>query len=726
MLINEIKMRISIVELAMKFGLEPNKQLFIKSIYKEEKHPSLKLYPKTNSYYDFSSGKGGDVINFYADFNRIELEEAIKILSKELGLESFQIVTRKDLPTVTKKPLYHFTLIKSEDVYFDSMELELAKMNDKDRADTEQIIYRDILHHRVQLQKMVYESFRKYCGEISEEAKKYLTGPERGLSLDTISHFGIFSVNDVKAVLEKLRNDFSDDDLKIAGLINETANPIFFKHQIAIPYYENGEIVYLRFRYFNNGSADCGDSPKYIGLNNWSTNLTAKRLFNKDVLKDLTDDSQLLIAEGEFDCMIASQFGFKTVGIPGVNNFPDHESEALRKFDIYICLDRDAAGAKGMYDVSNKIGKHTNGIFLKEHKDLTELLTDQKAINLLDNQFSEIKKIEYVIKKKSTLRLISAAELQGKEIPPINWVVKGLLPEGLAYLAGRPKIGKSWMAKNIAISVANGTMALGTFATNRADVLYCALEDNQRRIKDRINNIMRAELYKKAPDNLYYLQDNWDFPKLNNGGIEEIEKTIEDNPNIKLIIIDTLGRSIADKKRMDKNIYQADYDFSSRIQETAMKFRVCILLLHHTKKQGEENVFDEISGTTGFTGAADTMMVIKKKNGKYYLHVTGRDLSESEYEIEFSDTLFTWNVIQKNDDRHLTAEREEIIQLLTDYNRPMRTGEIAELLGKEKSNTSKLLKKLVEDGHLESPKFGHYQLKVKKPPEQAESGDFFN
>ncbi len=324
------------------------------------------------------------------------------------------------------------------------------------------------------------------------------------------------------------------------------------------------------------------------------------------------------------------------------------------------------------------------------------------------------------------LRLISAAAIQQKDLPPIVWIVNELLPEGLAILAGRPKIGKSWMAKNIAISVANGFKALGMFATNRSDVLYIALEDNQRRLKDRINNIMHAEIYKKAPDNLYYLEDNWDFPKLNNGGIEEIEKTLEDNPKIKLVIVDTLGRGIADKRRMDKNIYQADYDFSSRIQATAMKYKVCILLLHHTKKQSEENVFDEISGTTGLTGAMDTMMVLKKKNGKYYLYVTGRDLAESEYEVEFSDTTFTWNVIQKNDVKKITAEREEIIELLKTYNRPMRTGEIAELLDKEKSNVSKLLKKLVEDGYLESPKYGHYQLKVKKPPEQTESGDFFN
>lgn len=85
-------------------------------------------------------------------------------------------------------------------------------------------------------------------------------------------------------------------------------------------------------------------------------------------------------------------------------------------------------------------------------------------------------------------------------------------------------------------------------------------------------------------------------------------------------------------------------------------------------------------------------MVLKKKDGKYFLNVTGRDIAENEYEVEFIDTLFSWNVIQKNDVRRLTAEREEIIQLFESYKRAMRTGELAELLGKEKATSASFLK----------------------------------
>ena len=67
-LIEEIKNRINVVDLAIELGLQPTKKDFIYSIYKDEKNRSLKLYTETNSFYCFATGRGGDVINFYADF----------------------------------------------------------------------------------------------------------------------------------------------------------------------------------------------------------------------------------------------------------------------------------------------------------------------------------------------------------------------------------------------------------------------------------------------------------------------------------------------------------------------------------------------------------------------------------------------------------------------------------------------------------------------------------
>ena len=86
-LIEEIKNKINVLDLAIDLGLQP-KNGFIKSIYKDEKNASLKLYEKTNTFYCYSTGRGGDVINFYADIKNIDNREAIKLLTEDLGIKN--------------------------------------------------------------------------------------------------------------------------------------------------------------------------------------------------------------------------------------------------------------------------------------------------------------------------------------------------------------------------------------------------------------------------------------------------------------------------------------------------------------------------------------------------------------------------------------------------------------------------------------------------------------
>jgi len=117
-MIDEIKRIIKIVDLATELGLQPTKQGFIYSIYKDESNPSLKLYPETNSYYCFSTAQGGDVIKFYADLKGISIKEAVKELAVRAGLENkktqnsksttvdrFKIQKKIELKKIEKKKL---------------------------------------------------------------------------------------------------------------------------------------------------------------------------------------------------------------------------------------------------------------------------------------------------------------------------------------------------------------------------------------------------------------------------------------------------------------------------------------------------------------------------------------------------------------------------------------------------------------------------------------------
>src|SRR5262249_11215399 len=84
--------------------------------------------------------------------------------------------------------------------------------------------------------------------------------------------------------------------------------------------------------------------------------------------------------------------------------------------------------------------------------------------------------------------------LRRKGFNPMFYVIPGLIPEGLTILAGKPKIGKSWMALDIASGLAGGYYILGNIKLEQADVLYCALEDNERRLQNRLLKILEDKI----------------------------------------------------------------------------------------------------------------------------------------------------------------------------------------------------------------------------------------
>src|SRR5262245_18590110 len=88
---------------------------------------------------------------------------------------------------------------------------------------------------------------------------------------------------------------------------------------------------------------------------------------------------------------------------------------------------------------------------------------------------------------------ITAAALQDQRFPEIRWMLTDLLPEGLTLLAGRPKVGKSWLALDIALGVGDGGSVMGSIRpASTGDVLVLALEDNPRRLQKRCHKLRGA------------------------------------------------------------------------------------------------------------------------------------------------------------------------------------------------------------------------------------------
>ncbi|NPV73759.1 MAG: AAA family ATPase [Pelotomaculum sp.] len=296
---------------------------------------------------------------------------------------------------------------------------------------------------------------------------------------------------------------------------------------------------------------------------------------------------------------------------------------------------------------------------------------------------------------------VSATDLLKMDFPDPAWCVPGLLPEGLTILGGKPKIGKSWLALNLAVAVANGGKALGV-DVEPGPVMYLALEDTPRRLKSRLLSVLNGS---PAPRWLHFYTS---WPKLDENGLTLLEAEIL-RREARLIIIDTFQR-IRPVQRGNGNIYGLDYEDVARLKQVADRCGVAMLLVHHLKKASEIDPVDMLSGSTGLSGAADAIWVLTRERGQAdaILYVTGRDLEEKELALSFDPATTTWNIMGTAQEYRMSRERREILEVLREAEEPLGPKEIADLTGKPYANIKKLVYVMAKSGELKLVTRGRY------------------
>ena len=101
------------------------------------------------------------------------------------------------------------------------------------------------------------------------------------------------------------------------------------------------------------------------------------------------------------------------------------------------------------------------------------------------------------------LHTIDGATLMSLPLQPPNFVVDTLLSQGLHILAGSPKVGKSWLALWLAVTVAKG-QPVWNLSVRQGTTLYLCLEDSQLRIQNRL-----FEITEDAPPSVHFCTDSF-------------------------------------------------------------------------------------------------------------------------------------------------------------------------------------------------------------------------
>ena len=297
----------------------------------------------------------------------------------------------------------------------------------------------------------------------------------------------------------------------------------------------------------------------------------------------------------------------------------------------------------------------------------------------------------------------TAAQLKSMSFPSLKYVVPGYIVEGLTLFAGKPKRGKSWACLDMAIAVASGGIALGGIKCEVGDVLYAALEDNPRRLQRRMTVLTEAS--EAWPSRLTFTSS---MPRLKEGGIDMIRDWIERAEHPRLVVIDTLAK-VRDAKGGQQSSYEADYAAVSELKDLADKKGIAIVLVHHVRKMDAEDPIDTVSGTTGLTGAVDTILVIVSNTWGTTLYGRGRDIEDVEKAIRFDRESCRWNIEGDASEVRRADERSMILGVLLRVARIMSPAEISAATGMKDGNVRRLVLKMVVAGEIVKTGRGCYR-----------------
>lgn len=229
------------------------------------------------------------------------------------------------------------------------------------------------------------------------------------------------------------------------------------------------------------------------------------------------------------------------------------------------------------------------------------------------------------------LKTKTCEEIMTTVYKPIEFAVDGLIAQGLYILAGAPKVGKSWLALDLCLSITKGEKVLGR-TISQGKTLYLCLEDSYERIQKRL-----YEITDEPTEKLFFAVM---AETIGNGLEIQIERFKSEHADLKLVVIDTLQKV----RGSTENSYGSDYKELSVLKGLADKLRITVLLVHHTRKCKDNDPFNMISGSAGISGCVDgSLVLIETKRGSRTarLYCVGRDIENHELNLAFESNRWT-------------------------------------------------------------------------------------
>jgi DNA-binding MarR family transcriptional regulator len=379
--------------------------------------------------------------------------------------------------------------------------------------------------------------------------------------------------------------------------------------------------------------------------------------------------TQTWLCEGEWD---AIKLGWMVKNSPagefvqvacftcGAGNVPPDEQLERLGSDVITFYDLDKQGETGAKKVQDRMEEcckiaRTPGP--KEDRcdwDVSNAILAGFSID--DFVSAAANAIAYTPEQKPSAlkeRLISNDLLMGRAEEYTDWLVEELLTEDeLFCLAAAPRAGKSLWCLNLARAIASGNNFLDRPVT-QGSVIYVCCEDSETKIKQR-------QLAMGHTENLpIYWLDAFKLSQL-----AELEECIDQMPDLRLIILDTLSR-IRDDGHKENSAELGRV--LEPLQELCRRKRVCILVTHHTGKTPEvkdADPFDQLRGNSAIRATVRGVLMLLPKEGSIQLLTENGHTDKQDIRIRLDPNTLEFKLLGRWQINADSSSRQWILQYL--------------------------------------------------------------
>ena len=369
----------------------------------------------------------------------------------------------------------------------------------------------------------------------------------------------------------------------------------------------------------------------------------------------------IAVVEGEKDADNLHRLGWDAVsGADGAGpgKWKPEYTKQLKGLSVCIFQDNDDVGKAYAQETAAALHNVCKRVFLFDlskvwpdiplHGDVSDLIEkfgDEKACEMIAQLATSTPEWEPPKEPDifDSFGFYSVPDLTPEEKKPPEFIVDGMIPCGMTFLSGAPKIRKSFMALQIASAVATGSPFL-SHNTTQCDVAYLDLEGSKSRVS------FRAErMSMKIPRNVFIT--NSITERLADGLVDKLRQLHRARPSIRLIIIDTYSRARGSYKNFGVNAYDADVALLEPVQRMALEENIAVVFIHHDKKGAgfASDSFERLSGTMGISGSSDCVINLvadgKRFDGKATMEYTPRDAKGGEIKLVFDERFGEWQEI---------------------------------------------------------------------------------